>query len=1459
MKNLCRTSLVLGGCLIFSACESPHPTDAASASAPTAAVSPANTRLDLRDGDRVVFLGDTLMEREQYYGWIELALTTHFPDRHITFRNLGWSADTPEGLSRSGLSLLQAGLEPADEGWKQLQEQIKQTQPTLILLGYGMASSFAGEAGLPKFKSDMNRLMDTISQISPGVRFVLLSPIRHEKILGPSRRVTNTSMLSEIDRHNSQIKLYTEAIAELARSRNAPFVSLFDAHPELNPKSRNVPALTDDGIHLDDSGYRRMAAVIEEQLFSTSKPGAWMASPKAEHLRQVILRKNELFFDRSRPQNMAYIFGFRKREQGKNSVEIPQFDPLIAAEERTIAQLRDLKSSAPATPAPAATPVRQLTPQPHPTFQVADGFEITLWAENPQLDKPIQMNFDPQGRLWVVSSEVYPQIEPGQIANDKVLILEDTNGSGRANKSTVFVEGLMVPTGIAPGDGGVYVANSTELLHFKDTKGTGKADTRRVVLSGFGTEDTHHILHTLRWGVDGQLYFNQSIYIRTHTETPHGVKRLYSGGVWNFRPETMELDVFLRGFCNPWGHDFDEFGQSFVTDGAGFQGVSWGVRDAMYFTYAKGRRLLESISPGNYPKFCGLETIYSRHFPDNWQGDMITCDFRAHRIVRFKVSEQGAGYVTKAMPDLVRTSEATFRPIDVKLGPDGALYIADWSNPIIQHGEVDFRDPRRDHEHGRIWRVAAKNRPLNRPPNLSKAGNAKLLDELLSPNSYERFQASRTLTERGPAILKDLDAWTKKQTDEKSRLRALWTYQAVDQTEPRLLESLLNARDGHIRAAAVRVLSYWLKRIPNSGELLARGIADEHPRVRVEAARGLAKIPTARSAELVLGALDRPMDPFLDYALWLSINDLAEPWIAALKSGEWKTEGREKQLEFGLKAIQPNQAASVLAQLLQTRPIDRAGRGSWIELIGASGGPDELKKLFEPALAGGFDDAATVRALAALNQAARLRNARPASPLENVGQLFNHANEKVRIEALRLAGAWKDLKQYFPQLAALAGALASSPSVRQAAFEALRDIGGRSAIEALTPLAAKEHPVEIRRAAVSALAAINLNRSVPQIVDVLISTTSEDEALNLWRSLLNVRGAGLAIARGLPKTGLPNVTARTGLRAAQEGGRKETELVAALSVSAAPDLSASDITPDVLKQLAAQALQNGNPARGELVYRRAQLACVTCHSIGGAGGKVGPDLTSLGASAPADYLVEALLLPNAKIKEGYHSILIETQDGQEFSGILVRENEQELIVRNAINVEVSVAKNKIQKRGTGLSLMPSGLVDTLPLNERLDLIRFLAELGKPGPYDAAQGGVARAWKLLSGTHTLEQFGVGRIVKGEVADAQWRPVFSLVDGRLLRQDIQTTTAVFGNSSIVSVYASAQFRTERSGSVKLQLEGAAEIWIDGQPATAAASAITANLPAGSHTIIVRMDARDLPEQLRLKSADATFGLN
>jgi putative heme-binding domain-containing protein len=1563
---------------------------------------------ELRDGDRVVLVGDTLLEREQSYGFVEFVLTIHFPDRNVIFRNLGWSADTPEGQSRVGFD---HGKPPAF-WFQELTNSIAQLNPTVVFLGYGMANSFDGEAVVPKFIADMERLVDALQQNAGAtkLRLVLLSPIPHEKLAGA---------LPDPARHNAQLAAYTQALKELAGKRDAHFINLFTG---LDSRKAPQPAaaITDNGIHLTSYGYRRAAeeialglkwepnafrvgimadgklregsygakvtqmdkkedrvrAVIElEQVVYPPwgpleepkplaapadrmqvlglKPGDYDLTidgqfirtlsaaqcrssfpidrgaqlDQAEELRQAILKKNELFFHRWRPQNNTYLFLFRKYEQGQNAREIPQFDPLIAEQEKRIAELRKPRRHAvelvphegqpprreATQSAPAPAP---LTTLPAPQFDLDANLEISLYAENPLLAKPIHMNFDAQGRLLVASSEVYPQIKPGQEANDKIVVLEDRDGDGKAETSSVFADGLLIPTGVAPGDGGVYVGQSTELLHFKDLNDDGKADERRVVLSGFGTEDTHHILHTLRWGEDGQLYMNQSIYIHTHTETPHGVIRLNSGGILNLRPGTMELGIHMKGLVNSWGHAIDAFGQSFATDGAssadaGQGGIFSVVPQGMYLTYAGARRILPSVSPGSYPKFSGLEIVRSPHFPESWQGNFVTCDFRAHRVVRFSIADKDSAYLTETQPDLVRTKDVAFRPIDIKLGPDGALYIADWSNPIIQHGEVDFRDPRRDHEHGRIWRVSYKGRPPAPKPNLAKLGNTELLNNLLSPDSFIRTQSKRVLLDRGPSALKEFGTWTtnrsnliaelgtwaKKHTDEKARLEALWMYQALDRVETALLEDLLNTKDGPIRAAAVRVLACWQERVPTSApgyakdwqgwqpaplplpnrsempasralELLAARVVDEHPRVRLEALRALARIPTARAAELALSTLDKAMDPFLDYALWLTINDLAQPWLAAVKSGAWKVEGHERQLEFGLKAIEPAQASEVLGQLLGGKPLPRDGSGPWIDLIGQAGTPPELRRLFDQALNDGFDENATAMALSALNRAARLRSLKPDSqggPARNYfGQVrifFASPNEKVRLEAVQLAGAWKDIGDAFGSLPSLAGEKDISPALRQAAFDALRNIGGAGAISALTPLTAKTSGPVIRREAVLALASLQLDKALAPAVEVLMDAPGESEALDLWRALLSNKGAASALAKALPKAGIPQPIAKSGLRAAREGGRNEPDLVLALTRGAGLEEGEVTLTEAELKQLASDVVTKGDPARGESVYRRKELNCVACHAIGGAGGKVGPDMTSIGASAPVDYLIESVWFPNKKIKEGYHAVSVETKDGQEFSGVLVRENTEQLILRDASNKEVNVAKNDIQDRRIGtLSLMPAGLIDNVSNQERIDLFRFLSELGKPGPYDATKGNIARFWRVRPGIHTIEQFGEEKFVTSDLNGEDWIPVYANVDGRVGADAIREAATPGKYLGLVGLYAATQLQVPNPGSVTLKWDGPADaaIWVNGKPVKSGPE-LSLELAGGTHIITIRLDPKKLPEHLRLKSSHGTFFVN
>ena len=1410
---------------------------------------------ELREGDRVVFLGDTFMEREQQFGWIELMLTTRFPDRNITFRNLGWSADTPSGDSRFGLSLLQAGHEPADEGWNQLVKQLEQAKPTVVFVGYGMASSFDGEAGLPKFKADYHRLLDTLEKISPGVRLVLFGPARHQWLTPPFPNPTA---------HNVQINAYSEAVREIAGSHKARFIPLVAAFKEQSKATDASFRWTDDGVHLTSQGYKTVAVKIQDQLGLGANDATfeWLKD-KAEPLRQAILRKNEWFFHRSRPENMAYIFGFRKGEQGNNSVEIPKFDPLIAAEEKRIAQLRLLKPGVvvPEIPLRVGNLTAKHTQQPLPTFTVADGFEVTLWAENPLLNKPIQMNFDPQGRLWVASSEVYPQIEPGQAATDKIIVLEDTTGAGRTDKATVFATGLLIPTGVEPGDGGCYVAQSTELLHFKDTDGDGKADVKRTVLSGFGTEDAHHNLHTLRWGFDGRLYMNQSIYTRTDIETPHGVVRLKGGGVFRFDPRDQQLEILFKGWVNAWGHQFDEFGQSFVTDGAGDLGINYGLPGASYTAAPKARHILGSVSPGGYPKLCGLEIVRSQQFPADWQGDLITCDFRAHRIVRFKISEQGAGYVTKQMPDVLRSTADTFRPIDVKLGPDGALYVADWSNPIIQHGEVDFRDPRRDKEHGRIWRITAKGRPLLAKTDLTKLTNQEFLDKLNSPNSYDGEKARRVLGERGAGkVQKDLAAWTKNHPDESARLQALWLNEALnagqmDAATRTLATELLGAKDGRIRAAAVRALANGIETVPNAAELLARFVADEHPRVRLETVRALGRIKSARAAELALTVLDQPMDTFLDYALWLTINELAEPWIAAVKSGAWKRDGREKQFEFALKSIEPALVGEVLGQLPGNKGVPRDGSGPWIEIIGASGGGTELRQLFDPLVRGEFSEPVALRVFTALSDAARLRKAKPDGDLAALGSLLKSDNQKLRVAALQLAGVWK-LAALSPQLVQVGGDAKSSPDERAAALSALRAIGGKNTIKQLQKIVSETQSPEARRASVITLASLDFAAALPEISATLKATTKQTDAVEFWRELLAIKDAGAKLVEQLPSLGLSPEAALVGARVAREGNRSPW-LVQGLVRIAGLTLSDKQLSPAELLALAQEAVAKGDAARGERVYRRAELACVLCHSIGGAGGKIGPDMTSIGASAQPDYLVESLLYPNAKIKEGFHSTTITTKDDQEFSGIVVKETDSEVILLNAANQEVSVVKANISQREKGSALMPGGLVDALLPEERLDLIKFLSLLGKPGDYDAARGGVARTWRLYDATGQNVHEEIERVTRGDFKQADWVMIFTLVNGDLSRDICDDAIPSRGSSR--GIFAATQFQSVKGGAAKFTLVGEAKAaWLNGVPVQAGAQ-FSGELKPGVNTLVLQLDGANLPDAVRLSSDDVTFLTN
>jgi putative heme-binding domain-containing protein len=1427
--------------------------------AATALAQQSSAPFEIRDGDRVLLLGDVLLEREGTYGAIETRMVQQFPNTRFTVRNLSWSGETPVGIAR-------ASFDPPAKGWERLQQQIAEVKPTVVILGFGMAASLqeitdrSGDLMLnrdtarygaepmtaERFGKELEQLAAEIAK-GGEVRLIFLSPIAHQD-LRAERHIA-----PDLAPHNNLLAAYARQIAQVAEARHGRYVSLLELKPE-----------TTNGIHCNGDGYRTVADQVAATL-------GWNNPVSANApLRDAIIRKNLLFFHRFRPANETYLFGFRKHEQGQNAKEIPLFDPLIARAEE---QVEALKKAAPApTPALATKneePGTKNVPPPLPDFDVQPGFEIALWATNPLLEKPVQMNWDSDGRLWVASSSTYPQVNPedvaatlaGQIANakdapsagnDRIIILEDTDHDGKADKSVVFADGLLIPTAVAPfrnakGQWACYVGQSTQILELTDTDGDGRADQSRIVQSGFGTEDTHHLVHTMKWGPDGRLYFDQSIYIHTHMETPWGMVRLNSGGIISWDPRTEKVEVHFKGFCNPWGHVWDDHGQSFITDGAGFQGVTWGIPGAMYFTYEHGQKLCPSVSPGSYPKFCSLEIIQSPHFPADWQGSLITCDFRAHRIVHFGLNDLSlakenptSGYITVEQPDLVRTSDLSFRPIDVRLGPDGALYVADWSNPVINHGEVDFRDPRRDHHMGRVWKITRKDAPLEK---------------------WEKL-TGKSREELAPGAGQSANAWTQRQA---------WVEMGGRDRKP--LNDYLQSSDARDYAYAVKQFAEVLHYpFVNGGQheeaerSLLRLTADANPRVRLEAMRSATRYalwnadtqsdpaPVLALIDAVLkAALNAPAnDPYYEYAAWLSINDLAEPWTKAVLSGAWKIDSpeREKQLEIALNALDPRVGGSVLAKTLEGREISGEGKGPWVELIGRAGGVNELRRLFDALTAQKLNPDASARALAALADATRLRNVRPTGDLAAIETLLSHENPQISAAAAQLIGAWKTPHALTLLREAAGQGTRNLPvQVQVAAVRGLQDIGGPEVIGVLQNLTANQPSPAVPRAAAVALASLDVRGSLAQIVAVLNALPQEQERLDTWRAVLAAKGApgqlANALSKGAPAISLAQPVAQSGLRVARELGRNGQQLVAALTPTAGVVPTDTPATTDY-SSIVSNVKTNGDPAKGEEVYRRLQLACTTCHAIGGAGGKVGPELTSLGASAPLDYIIESVLVPQAKVKEGFHAVSLTLKDGSAAVGIQSRETAQEVFLRDASGKETSVPKANITGRETIGSIMPAGLVEQLKSREQIDLYAFLSQLGKPGPYDASKGTVARYWALLSAGPASKAW----------PPANAAPGYTLVDGRLTKEQFETALQFLGSPG-AAITAQARFQAPTAGPTTLRVTGATAATLDEQALTLQADGTaTPNLATGEHTVSVQVDPKNPPAVLRVEGAQVRF---
>ncbi|MCH2132741.1 MAG: plastocyanin/azurin family copper-binding protein [Phycisphaerales bacterium] len=517
------------------------------------------------------------------------------------------------------------------------------------------------------------------------------------------------------------------------------------------------------------------------------------------------------------------------------------------------------------------------------TFILPEGYAVNCFASEedfPELANPIAMTFDAGGRLWVAVTPTYPHLEPGDEPQDKLLILEDLDRDGKADKRTIFAEGLYIPTGFVLGDGGAYIVSQPNLLHLRDTDGDLVADEQEIVLHGFGAEDSHHSMSAFTWRPDGAIYFNEGTFHHTQIETPWGPRRVRHGGVLRYKPDTEEVDVVVSfPFANPWGHTVDRWGQSIISDAS--NGYNYRLAHLMgahtYPDAIKGQgpyRNVRSFTPGGRRPASGSEFIRSRHFPDEVQGWFVSSQcIGFHGLRWYDLEEEGSGYVTEGQPmELLQSTDTSFRPVSMEVGPDGAFYVLDWANPIVGHMQFNVRDERRDHTHGRVWRITYPARPLSEPPAIEGASTEELLDFLTAYENRTRALARRALQEGDSAVvLPAVDAWVA-QLDESDPdhehhlLEALWIHQGHNHVDEALLERVLTAKDYHARTGGVRVLRWWLDEVDDPFPLLERAVLDPNERVRLEAVLALGHVPDVRAAELTGLATSQSMDSDFEVA-----------------------------------------------------------------------------------------------------------------------------------------------------------------------------------------------------------------------------------------------------------------------------------------------------------------------------------------------------------------------------------------------------------------------------------------------------------------------------------------------------------------------------------------------------------------------------------------------------------------
>jgi len=937
---------------------------------------------------------------------------------------------------------------------------------------------------------------------------------------------------------------------------------------------------------------------------------------------------------------------------------------------------------------------------------VPEGFEVKLFAGEPDVMQPIALCLDDRGRLWVAEAYSYPIRRKEGEGKDRIVIFEDTDGDGHFDKRTVFMEGLNLVSGLEVGFGGVWIGAAPYLMFVPMKDGEDKpAGKPEILLDGWHYEDTHETLNAFCWGPDGWLYGCHGVF--THSRvgkpgTPDKGRTPINAGVWRYHPTKHIFEVFAEGTSNPWGLDFDAQGQAFIEacvvphafhmiQGGRFQRQAGNhfnphtyadiqtIADHLHWQGAnQWAGNLSSGSKGGGHAHAGLLIYQGGTWPDEYRGKMFMGNIHGHRLNMDVLKSKGSGFVASHGPDFLLANDAWARFINMRTGPDGNVYLIDWYDKQACHtGDVNIWD----RSNGRVYKVSYRDTKPVVGLDLGKKSDEELVELLSAKNEWYARHARRLLQER--AAQKKLEAGTGEALakvafegeDEGRRLRGLWALHVTGGlTEGGRLGKALRSDSGYVRAWALQM---GLEDGKPSDDLLRTmvGLAatDPSPVVRLYLASALLRLPAEKRWEVVEALVTHAADaadPNLPLMYWYAAEPLAD-------------EDAGRALDVAAQAKLPHLLPFMARRVASTGKS--AALEQVVRVLGES--PDAGRQL---AVLNGINEALKGRRQVEM----------PKNWPDTYGQLARSKDAELRAQATALAVTFGD-PTAFAELRRVVTASDAALPARQNALAAL--LGAKD--KELPPLllALVKEPA-LRGAAIRALASFD-DPKTPETVLAAYKSLSIEEKRDALNTLASRAAYGKALMEALAAKKVPaNEVPAEVVRQLRVFNDKDLDkrIGEVWGVVRTTPADRAKLIADWKKKLTAPAPEP------DLSQGRAMFAktCQQCHTLYGAGGKVGPDIT--GSNRPnLDYLLENILDPSAVIPNDYKATQIELKSGRVVTGIVRGETPAALTVVTA-NETLTIPVNEIDSRTpSNVSMMPDDILKPLSEAEVRALIAYL--------------------------------------------------------------------------------------------------------------------------------------------------------